>query len=248
MNTKVFNTKSFEEFKSIIDLQIVDEKTILFRGQKEIWPLYPRLIRTVLKKKRLYEFYDIEKKILKEFRELSLQFDSKIKDYNDWDILALAQHFGLPTRMLDWTSNPLTALWFAFESEKDNNNDRIVWGLIVEDYFPVDIEKDSPFHRRYIKVFKPRNEDPRIIAQQSWLAVWNIQLFGDGGNGLPPEPNIIEAMDELEEFEYQLAKFIIPNSLRTEILNTLDSMGINYFSLFPDLAGLCKNIDWREFR
>jgi len=235
MNTKVFNIKSFEEFKSITDFNNEDEKIILFRGQKEIWPLFPRLIRTVLEKKRLDEYYDIERKILKEFRELSLQFDSRITDYNDWDLLALAQHFGLPTRLLDWTSNSLIALWFAFESEKNNNSDRIVWGLIVEDDFPVDIEKDSPFHRRFIKVFKPRNEDARIIAQQSWLAVWNIQLFGDGGTGLLPEPNILDAMDELEEFEYQLAKFIIPNSLRTEILNELDSMGFNYFSLFPDL-------------
>ncbi|MEI7421477.1 MAG: FRG domain-containing protein [Prolixibacteraceae bacterium] len=247
MNTTVFYIKSFEEFKRYAELAYNDERIILFRGQKEVWPLCPRLIRVVKEKKRLDEFYDIEKRILKKFKELSCQYDIKIRDYNDWDVLALAQHFGLPTRLLDWTSNAFTALWFAFELEKDNDNERIVWGLIVDDDFPVDMEKDSPFYRRFIKVYRPKYNDTRIIAQQSWFAIWNIQIFGNGGNGLPPEPNIIEAMDELEEFEYHLAKFIIPNNLRTEILNKLEIMHINYFSLFPDLTGLCKNIEWQEF-
>jgi hypothetical protein len=68
-------------------------------------------------------------------------------------------------------------------------------GLIVDDDFPVDMEKDRPFHRQFIKVFKPKYKDTRIIAQKSWFAIWNIQIFGDGGNGLPPGPNIIETMD-----------------------------------------------------
>lgn len=44
----------------------------------------------------------------------------------------------MPTRLIDWSANPLVALWFAFEKEKDNENDRVVFGLVVDKDFIVD--------------------------------------------------------------------------------------------------------------
>lgn len=248
METKVFKIKSYENFIDLTEVNNYDSRIRLYRGQKDDKKLFPKLLRLVEEKKRLDEFYEIEKRILRQFKEFLCQNTSKIKEYNEYDILALAQHFGLPTRLLDWSSNPLIALWFAFESDKNNNDDRIVWGLIVEeDLYPIDMENDSPFNRRFIKVIEPKPIDPRIIAQKAWFSIQNVNLYGDGGNGLPVF-NTLESMDELEEFEYQLAKFIIPNSLRTEILNKLDIKGVNYCSLFPDLEGLCKYIEWKEFK
>ena len=53
-----------------------------------------------------------------------LYSDIALKD--GFDIYALAQHYGLPTRLLDWTTSPLTALYFALEKEEENEK-RIVW-------------------------------------------------------------------------------------------------------------------------
>ena len=91
-----------------------------------------------------------------------------------------------------------------------------------------------------------KDNNKRISSQDSWFSIQNIELFGQGGDGLP-KLNINESLEELEEFEFHLARFLIPNNLRKDILNELDLKGINYLTLFPDLAGLCENIKWKEF-
>ena len=70
----------------------------LFRGQQQDWDLLPKLSRLRLKG----QIIKIEKIILEEFRRTSLPL-SDITPKDDWDLVALAQHHGLPTRLLDWS-------------------------------------------------------------------------------------------------------------------------------------------------
>ncbi|MDR0458438.1 MAG: FRG domain-containing protein, partial [Burkholderiaceae bacterium] len=105
---------------------------ILFRGQREDWSLLSRLAR--IKPKKCFEFVKnnmyqkIEDQMLKEFKRRAVNLDYKIKI--DWDWLALAQHHGMATRLLDWTENPLVALWFAVRNPvKDKNKSGVVWVL-----------------------------------------------------------------------------------------------------------------------
>ncbi len=130
---KRFEFKTFEDFVGYTSFYKNDNKIRLYRGQKEDWPLESKLLRLVEKKNRINEFYKIEKAIFNEFKMHYVKVIGQNGDSNDWGILSLAQHYGLPTRLIDWSSDPLVALWFAFEEEKENTNDRIVWGFVVED-------------------------------------------------------------------------------------------------------------------
>jgi len=61
----------------------------------------------------------------------------ELDDFFGW--LFLAQHYGLPTRLFDWTENPLVALYFAVEEQEHKDRDRCVWALwpgkLNQDYY-----------------------------------------------------------------------------------------------------------------
>lgn len=245
MEIKVYNIKSFRHFLEILQINRNDDRYRLFRGQKDDLPLYSKLFRNALKFKKIDEIYEIEKNILTQLKNKILPKNSN--NLNDWELLTLAQHYGLPTRLLDWSGNPLIALWFAFEHEKIDYSNRVVWGFIVEPEFNVDLQSDSPFNIRFIKVLKPPLIDVRVIAQDSWFSVQDIQFFGKGGDGLPHFYSN-EPLELHEDFDYCLAKFVFADSLRSDILQKLKNIGISNSSIYPDLSKICQDIVPVEFK
>jgi hypothetical protein len=86
-----------------------------FRGVGDSdYTLEPSLFRHPKRRESL-DVLELEHELLLRFRQRSVPYlDRTVGD--DWDCLFLMQHFGVPTRLLDWSENPFVALYFALTS------------------------------------------------------------------------------------------------------------------------------------
>ncbi|MFH0843719.1 MAG: FRG domain-containing protein [Bacteroidota bacterium] len=235
---RIFEIAVFDEFISHVrNFMLSDSERTrrLYRGHTETdWELLPKIGRKNYFKADLLK---CEFDILDEFRCLAVQQNVDIKDYSEWDLIALAQHHGLPTRLLDWTSNPLAALWFAFQKDDCSTNERCVWSLEVDDSYFADINK-SPFSQEKTAIFRPNHITKRITSQSGWFS----------NHKFVQETNSFVPLEKQSAYSWTLIKFIFDNRLRINILKTLELFGINHYSMFPDLDGLTSYIEWKRFR
>ena len=121
---KVFTVQTLESFMS---LQYGLPEMDFFRGQSSSeYKLIPSIGRR-FKEGQEDVLKQYEKEVFEDFkRKYSMFTDARPK--NDKEFLFLAQHYGLPTRLLDWTYNPLIALYFACCSNFDKD------GIVYQSY------------------------------------------------------------------------------------------------------------------
>lgn len=89
-------------------------------------------------------------------------------NYNEYEWLALAQHHGLPTRLLDWTNNPLVAVFFSVISNKDT--DGRIYAVNPEKFINV-TENKSPFSIKQIEFLQPPISTNRIELQKGIFSI-----------------------------------------------------------------------------
>ena len=215
--------KKIDSFGALHDaVQEYGKKTIIFRGVKDInYGLVPKVGRYKKFQKLSIEALENEERtMVRLFRERAWSTLPNAKS-SDWEFLALAQHCGLPTRLLDWTRNPLVAAYFAVE--EDHPGDSLIYAYHHRTFVNIDRNPD-PFKLKTISKFIPNHITPRITAQTGLFTVH-------------PDPR-----EPLESKE--IKRWIIPNSFRRELKRILYKYGVHRASLFPDLDGLSKHIGW----
>jgi len=193
--------------------------TIIYRGVKSVLhKLIPEVGRLTYKGSRIDE--NDERTILRLFKEQTLPHLNFLPE-SDWDWLALGRHYGLPTRLLDWTRNPLIAAYFAVEKEHDGKS--LIYAFRTNKFIPTD-KKRYPFRWKKVGKFIPKHITRRITAQ---VGVFTIH----------PKPTEHFASKDID-------RLIISKGCRKELKQTLYRYGIHRASLFPDPDGLSTHIRW----
>lgn len=219
---------------ALVDTFLNVSMLTLYRGQEQDWLLLPKIARGDFLTK---EVLKKENRVISEFRRLAHSFVD-IDINNDWNLLALAQHHRLPTRLLDWTENPLVALWFALIKDTTDTKYRVVWRLVLEETEVIDTNNSGPFDLNKTVVFKPNHISRRIAAQTGWFTA---HYYKKAENKFIP-------LNNNKLYTSKLRKFCFPNTLqfREDTLLKLDKLGINSFTLFPDLDGLSGYLEWKN--
>jgi hypothetical protein len=189
----------------------------------------------------------------------------KIDDENDW--WALGQQNGLATPLLDWTTSPFVAAYFAFINVgEEKTKNRAVYALhkpsiekkvaeislkqIEEEMEKRRKEKEeiasgkkkaTPMERALLEMdihVRDEIEFVRPMSDENQRLVNQGGLFTRSPDGLDLESWVKQNF--IGEKDYVLMKILIPNKNREECLKTLNRMNINHLSLFPDLYGGSK--------
>lgn len=203
--------------------------SLLFRGQNFDYRLIPKLAR----KTKPHRLNQVEKDLLDEIKRRGDSLINKGK-MSDWELLVYVQHYGLATRLLDWTTNPLIALWFACQSFDEEAN-AYVYVLRYSDQSLVNPDDNvSPFNLEQTKIFKPNLNNERIVAQNGWFTIHSNQN----------KENRIIPLDEEKEFKGNVWQIEIPANRKPEILGKLNILGVNHETVYPGIDGTCQYINW----
>ena len=241
---RVFRLNSWEEFLGIITKPPYSNWA--FRGERdERWPLYSSLSRYFRNFGVSSEAWlDQEARILRIFKRKAHQFLEKPPDpEDDFQWMALMQHHGAPTRLIDFTWSPYVAAFFALERTL---GDGVVWAMNparVDSSRAARVRMDprtkGNFERyflrgrhRFLWMGEPHTMNRRLIAQSGTFAV----------PGVLDVP--IEEMLSHRDQENILAKFILTNAVREVGMRELYRMNITYATLFPDLEGLARSMGY----
>lgn len=219
----------------------------VFRGLSDVeYDLKTSLIRLGA------DNYKLERNLLRNFKKYG--YNLNINDNSIWELMAVAQHHGLPTRLLDWTYSPYIALHFMSANMENFNKDGVIWCVDIKKtikYLPIDMKKsleqeqahvftvdilnkmhsslenfDKSKQDDFIVFFEPPSIDSRIMNQFALFSV------------ISNSKTILD--DWLKKHTSVYKKIIIPSNLKWEIRDRLDQLNISERMLFPGLDGLCS--------
>lgn len=220
---KIIDVKNFIEFHKIVEKH--SSSNFVFRGQQNFdWELIPKIGRPEFSKN--VPSYFKEEFIIRSW----LRYSGHLLQNNpvdEWDELTLGQHHGLATRLLDWTKNPLVALYFA-TFDLNENNDSAVFILDFQNSV-LPTKEYRPFDKdiNVSGVFYPKGLSARVINQRG--------VFTISHN---PKLSLEKILSH-----FTFTKLRIQGKAKKYILRNLEQYGINEFSIYQDLDNLSNYLN-----
>jgi type I restriction enzyme M protein len=239
-------------------------RAVHYRGAKDpVEDMKPTVVRSWQRNRRVREDHGLEQRLslpefearlIEAFKRQALPFLEAVPaNHLNW--LAVAQHHQLPTRLLDWSRNPLIALYFAV-SNRGRYRPAAEWEDVTVFAWEVGDAPDDPgdtLSMERVAEMRPLGEG--VISDGRGEPHRGALLFSP-----PTISSRIASQEGLFSFEARLSETTFPNlaersgldvteivvcgPARLEILKHLNRLGVESGKLFPDLPGLCAHQRW----
>lgn len=226
---------SVAELSELVESRFKNDRwtTVLYRGHGaasfKLLPKVGRLLPTANSLRKVVN----EALMLELFRRQSTG-RLEVAAVDDWELLAIAQHHGLATRLLDWTRSPLVALYFSVCKECESRDpdgrplredaEVLAWRSPKENLSKL-LPKGGPLKIHKTIRYNPRIVTSRLRAQSGVFTVHSAptQVFVPDG---------------------ELVRIRIPHDNRKGLKDSLFRHGMHEAVLFPDMDGLARHIEW----